>query len=234
MEHNHVTGILVTDDEGRLLGILTRRDIMFVENDDLSIGELMTPSERLITAPEKVSLEEAKKLFRLHKVEKFPIVGADGMLKGLVTIKDIKKCTDFPLATKDEKGRLRVGAAIGVKRFPRARAGLAGGARRRLLVLDIAHGHSDYAIDATRIEARASYAELIVGNVATPDGIRDLLEEGVETVKVGVGPGSICITRIVTGAGVPQLSAIWTAPRRPGAATSGWSRMEADIRTSAT
>jgi IMP dehydrogenase len=214
MEENHVTGLVVTDEENRMLGILTRRDIMFVDDDGLPISELMTPAERIVTAPEKVSLEEAKKLFRLHKVEKFPIVAADGRLKGLVTIKDIKKLLDYPLATKDEKGRLRVGAAVGVKGDFLERAQALVEAHVDVLVLDIAHGHSDNAINAVRaLRAELPDTELIVGNVATPDGVRDLAELEVDAIKVGVGPGSICITRIVAGAGVPQLSAILECAR---------------------
>jgi IMP dehydrogenase len=209
MEQHHVTGILVTDAEDRLLGILTRRDTLFVENPELPIAELMTPAERLVTAPEGVGLDEAKKLFRLYKFEKYPIVGPDGRLRGLVTIKDIKKNTDYPQATKDERGRLRVGAAVGVKGDFVERARALVEASADVLVVDVAHGHSDNAMDAVRVLRRElPDTELIVGNVATAEAVRDLAELGVQTIKVGVGPGSICITRIVAGAGVPQLTAI--------------------------
>jgi IMP dehydrogenase len=214
MDENHITGLLVTDHENRLLGILTQRDIMFVEDDQVPIADLMTPVERVVTAPEMVSLEEAKKLFRLHKFEKYPIVSPEGRLKGLITIKDIKKFLDFPLATKDEKGQLRVGAAIGVKGDYLDRARELVKARVDVLVVDIAHGHSDNAVHAVKsIQQEIPETELIVGNVATAEGVRDLAELGVAAIKVGVGPGSICITRIVTGAGVPQLTAILDCAR---------------------
>lgn len=203
-------GLLVMDAEDNLLGILTTRDILFEDDETRPVAELMTPRERLVTAPPGTSLEEARKILHRAKVEKLPLVDENGRVHGLITAKDIVKRRQYPQATKDEKGRLRVGAAIGVKRGERERANALIRAGADILVLDIAHGHSDNALDMLKW-LRDTYGEdvrIMAGNVATAEGVRDLAEAGADAVKVGVGPGSICITRIVTGFGVPQLSAV--------------------------
>lgn len=203
-------GLLVSDAEGHLLGILTTRDVLFEDDESRPVREVMTPRERLVTAPPGTTLEEARRILHRARVEKLPLVTEDNRIVGLITAKDIVKREQYPHATKDKKGRLRVGAAIGVKpgELERAAALLEAGAD--VLVLDIAHGHSDNAIDMLR-QLRREFGDevkIIAGNVATAQGVYDLAEAGADAVKVGVGPGSICITRIVTGFGVPQLSAI--------------------------
>lgn len=206
MKEHGIGGILVTK-EGKLVGILTRRDTLYEENQELEIQQVMT--KHVITAPPGTSIDEAKRILKQHKVEKLPIVDKDGKIKGLITSKDIVKRQEFPQASKDSKGRLRVGAAIGVKDdyMERAKALMDAGAD--ILVVDIAHGHSDLAIRVVnQIRDKFGPVELIAGNVATAEGTRDLIDAGVDAVKVGVGAGSICITRVVTGAGVPQLTAI--------------------------
>ena len=209
MEREGIGGILITDENGKLAGILTTRDLLFAENLDQPVTAAMTSRERLITAPVGTTIEEAKRILWQHRIEKLPLVNADGTVHGLITSKDIVKRERYPLATRDSKGRLRVGAAIGVRPGYLERARLLLEAGADLLVIDIAHGHSDNAIRAIR-EIRRVFGdvELVAGNVATAQGVRDLIAEGVNAVKVGVGPGSICITRLVTGFGVPQLSAI--------------------------
>jgi IMP dehydrogenase len=206
MKEHGIGGILVTK-EGKLIGILTRRDILYEENQELDVQQVMT--KHVITAPPGTSIDEAKRILKRHKVEKLPIVDKDGKVKGLITSKDIVKRQQFPQASKDSKGRLRVGAAIGVKDdyMERAKALIDAGAD--ILVVDIAHGHSDLAIRVVnQIRDKFGPVELIAGNVATAEGTRDLIDAGVDAVKVGVGAGSICITRVVTGAGIPQLTAI--------------------------
>lgn len=203
-------GLLVTEDETHLLGILTTRDVLFEDDDSRSIYELMTPRDELVTAPPDTTLEQARRILHEAKVEKLPLVTDDNRIAGLITAKDIVKRQQYPNATKDRRGRLRVGAAIGVKsgEFKRA-AGLIS-ADVDVLVLDIAHGHSDNAVDMLT-QLRAEFDDtlrIIAGNVATPEGVRELVDAGADAVKVGVGPGSICITRVVTGFGVPQLTAV--------------------------
>ncbi len=209
MDREGIGGILIVDENGKLAGILTTRDLLFVENLDQPVTAAMTGRERLITAPVGTTIEEAKRILWQHRIEKLPLVNADGTVHGLITSKDIVKRERYPQATRDSKGRLRVGAAIGVRPGYLERARLLLEAGADLLVIDIAHGHSDNAIRAIR-EIRRVFGdvELVAGNVATAQGVRDLIAEGVNAVKVGVGPGSICITRLVTGFGVPQLSAI--------------------------
>jgi IMP dehydrogenase len=204
-----IGGLLITDEGDRLLGILTTRDILFEDDPTVAVGQLMTPRERLITARYGISQQEAKQLLREHKIEKLPLIDAEGRLHGLITAKDVIKGEKYPYASRDAKGRLRVGAALGVRPgyLDRAARLLAAGAD--VLVVDIAHGHSDNAIDAVRaLRKQFGAIELIAGNVATPEGVRDLAGAGCDAVKVGVGPGSICITRVVTGFGMPQLTAI--------------------------
>jgi IMP dehydrogenase len=199
---------VVVDENGRLEGLATRRDLQFADDAD-PIRGLMTPARRLITAPAGTGLEQARGILREHRIEKLPLVDRDDRVVGLITAKDVLRTLQHPDATKDDKGRLRVGAAVGVRAGYLERAGLLVQAGVDVLVVDIAHGHSDNAIEATRA-LRKAFPELqiVAGNVASAAGTRDLIEAGADAVKVGVGPGSICITRIVTGFGVPQLSAI--------------------------
>ncbi|MFN8497760.1 MAG: IMP dehydrogenase [Anaerolineae bacterium] len=212
-------GLLVMDGE-TLVGILTERDILFEEDADRPVRELMTPRERLITASPDTPVDEARAILHRHKIEKLPLLDAQGKVCGVITSKDIVKRKQFPLATKDGKGRLRVGAAVGVRPGFLERAGLLLDAGADTIVVDIAHGHSDNAIDAVRALRRAfGRIDIIAGNVATAEGVAALADAGADAVKVGVGPGSICVTRIVTGFGVPQLSAIMecaAAARRAG------------------
>lgn len=206
MQRHGIGGILVTN-AGKLVGIVTQRDILLEDDQEAKIQNIMTKD--VVTAPLGTTIDEAKKILKEHKIEKLPIVEGDGTVKGLITSKDIVKRRQFPQASKDSKGRLRVGAAIGVKEdyMDRAKALIDAGVD--VLVVDIAHGHSDLALRAvSQIRNKYGKVELIAGNVATAEGTRDLIDAGVDAVKVGVGAGSICITRIVTGSGVPQLTAV--------------------------
>jgi IMP dehydrogenase len=202
-----VTGLLVSDGEGRLLGILTARDVR-AEPDDRLVRHAMTPRERLITAAPGVSLEEARRLMHRHRVEKLPLVD-DELMAGLITMRDVELREQLPSATRDDRGRLRVAAAVGVRGDYLARAEALVGAGADALVLDIAHGHSDHAIAALR-ELKSAWPgmEVVAGNVATPEGVRDLVEAGADGVKVGIGPGFVCTTRLVAGAGVPQFTCV--------------------------
>ena len=202
-----ISGILVTDNGSKLVGILTNRDLMFEEDGITRISELM--STDLITASPDITIEEAEKILQKNRIEKLPLVDENNNLQGLITSKDIIKSKILPNASKDAKGRLLVGAAIGVKGDYLRRAEELINVDADVLVLDIAHGHSDLAINAIN-EIRKNFGdiELIAGNVATAQGTKDLIDAGADGIKVGVGPGSICITRIVTGCGVPQLTAI--------------------------
>ncbi|MBI2571841.1 MAG: IMP dehydrogenase [Candidatus Schekmanbacteria bacterium] len=214
MHEKGVTGIIVVDGEGRLAGILTSRDTLFADSPGRPIAELMTPRERVVTASPGLDVDAAKDLFRTHKVEKFPIVDDQDRLVGLVTIKDIIKRMRYPNATKDDRGRLRVGAAVGINGDYLERAVALVSADVDALVVDVAHGHSDQAILAIRkLRKRFPKIELIAGNVATAEAVEELVGLEIDAIKVGVGPGSICITRIVTGAGVPQLSAVLACAR---------------------
>jgi IMP dehydrogenase len=204
-----VTGLLVVDQVGKLEGIVTSRDILFERDQEKRVGELMTGINDMITAPTEINLGEAERILHKHKLEKLPLVDKDGKLCGLITSRDMLSLEEHPDASKDKKGRLVVGAAVGVKSryLERAKALLEAGAD--LIVVDVAHAHSDITLDAIRaIRREIPDAELIAGNVATKEGAEDLIAAGVDAVKVGIGSGSICITRIVTGAGVPQLTAI--------------------------
>jgi IMP dehydrogenase len=196
-----------------LVGIITNRDIRFVKDDNVLVSELMT-SRDLITVPEGIDNEEAKRKLHQHRIEKLLVVDGDNRLKGLITIKDINKHKKYPDAVKDSKGRLLVGAAIGVGRdcLSRSEALLRAGAD--FLVLDSAHGHSENILQSTR-DLRAAFPDLqlIGGNIATYEGAKALIEAGVDTVKVGIGPGSICTTRVVAGVGVPQITAVMEAAR---------------------
>lgn len=208
MERYHISGVPITDEEGYLVGILTNRDIRFETNFDRPIHEVMT-SENLITAPVGTSLEEAEKILQKHKIEKLPIVDERGKLRGLITIKDLLKIRQHPNATKDERGRLVVGAAVGPMRAPVERARALADAGVDFVVIDSAHGHSQGVLNAVRMIKRALPDLLVIaGNVATREGVRALAEAGADAIRVGLGAGSICTTRVVAGVGVPQLHAI--------------------------
>jgi IMP dehydrogenase len=208
MERYHISGVPITDEEGYLVGILTNRDIRFETNFDRPIHEVMT-SENLITAPVGTSLEEAEKILQKHKIEKLPIVDERGKLRGLITIKDLLKIRQHPNATKDDKGRLVVGAAVGPMRDPVERARALADAGVDFIVIDSAHGHSQGVLNAVRLIKRALPDLLVVaGNVATREGVRALAEAGADAIRVGLGAGSICTTRVVAGVGVPQLYAV--------------------------
>ncbi len=206
-----VSGILVVDTNNILKGILTSRDVLFEDNLDKPISDLMTTD--LVTGSPDISLEDAKNILKQNKIEKLPLIDDKNRLYGLITIKDIKKSRQWPKATKDKKGRLRVGAAIGVKNEYIARLNALYEVDCDVVVVDVAHGHSKLVIDTIK-NVRKQYGddiELIAGNVASAEGAADLISHGVDGIKVGVGPGSICTTRIVAGAGVPQFSAIQMA-----------------------
>ncbi len=207
MRDHAVGGLLVIDGKRRLVGLVTERDLQFQADDSAPLRRVM--ATKLITAKPGVSLDTAQALLRDAKVEKLPLVDAKGLLAGLITARDLKMRTLHPEASKDAKGRLLVGAAVGVVGDCLERAGELIRAGADALVVDVAHGHSEHVIDAVkRIKKRWPKAELVAGNVATYEGARDLARAGADGVKVGVGPGSICSTRIVSGAGVPQLSAV--------------------------
>lgn len=207
IEETQTGGILIVDKNGKLVGIVTTRDLLFEDGDHKPVSAIMT--RELHVAPPGTTLKEAERLLHEHRVEKLPLVDKDGKVAGLVTLKDIMKITQFPKATKDAKGRLSVGAAVGVrdKEMRRVEAALQAGAD--CIVVDIAHGDSRLEVEMVRnIRRRYPEAQIIGGNVATAVGTKRLIEAGVDAVKVGVGPGSICITRQVAGSGVPQLTAI--------------------------
>jgi IMP dehydrogenase len=209
MEEHGSAGILVIDRHRRLLGIVTARDVLFEDHPDRQITAVMTPRERLITAPAGTPVEEAKQILHRHRIEKLPMVDAEGRLVGLVTSRDIQSRLKYPNATKDQRGRLRVGAAIGVRGDYLERVEALVAEEVDVLVIDIAHGHSALSFQTLEaVRARCPDVPLIAGNVATADATRDLIACGADGVKVGVGPGSTCTTRVVTGAGVPQLTAI--------------------------
>jgi|UniRef100_A0A7C4LM91 IMP dehydrogenase len=207
MEQRNIGGVPVTKN-GHLLGILTRRDLRFLPSKAVPIQDVMT-KDNLVTAPESTTLEEAERILLENKVEKLLLVDDSYQLKGLITIKDIDKNLRFPRASKDARGRLRVGAAIGVHDFDRAARLIEKGVD--VLCVDSAHGHSKNVIDTVRELKRSWSIDVIAGNVATTEGARDLIRAGADAVKVGIGPGSICTTRIIAGVGVPQLSAIANA-----------------------
>lgn len=205
MSEFHISGVPVVDKENTLIGILTNRDLRFETEFTRPVSSAMTKAP-LITAPVGCDLDHAEKIFHTNKVEKLPIVDKNGKLEGLITIKDLKKRKEYPEANKDEFGRLRVGAAISVGHMDRVEALVKAGVD--VLVLDSAHGHSRGIIETVK-EIKAKFdVELIAGNVATSEGVEALIKAGADGVKVGIGPGSICTTRIVAGVGVPQISAI--------------------------
>jgi len=217
---NNIGGIVIVDSDRRVLGLVTTRDISLEDNLGLHLREVMTMRKDLVTAPRGVTLEKAKEILHKHKVEKLPILDKTGRLAGLITSKDIKKRRMYPSATKDAKGRLRVGAALGVTGnfVERAQKLIEAGADA--LVVDIAHAHSAHAISTVRrVKKEFRDVEVVAGNVATARGALDLVKAGADGVKVGVGSGSICVTRVVTGSGVPQLTAIMDSSE--GAEESG-------------
>ena len=207
MAQYRISGVPVTKD-GKLVGIITNRDIIFETDFQKKISDVMT-SENLITSHEKTTVEEAKEILKKHKIEKLPLVDAEGNLKGLITMKDIEKVKKFPNAAKDEKGRLLCGAGVGVTGNMMERIDALVKAQVDVIVLDTAHGHSQGVLDAVK-KIKETYPELqvIAGNVATAEAVEDLIEAGADCVKIGIGPGSICTTRVVAGVGVPQLTAV--------------------------
>ncbi|MEM2910559.1 MAG: IMP dehydrogenase [Nitrososphaerota archaeon] len=209
MEEYGVGGLLVVDEEGKLKGLVTKRDILFEEDDGKPIVNVMTPRERLVVSSGRITLEEAREIFKKYKVEKLPLVDEKDRVVGLVTAKDIMIKSMYPNAARDHKGRLFVAAAIGIKEgyLDRARMLLDAGADA--LVVDVAHGHTDEVIKVVRrLKETFGEVQVIAGNVATPEGFEDLASAGADAVKVGIGPGAVCTTRIVAGVGVPQLTAI--------------------------
>jgi len=210
MERYRISGVPIVDDDGVLVGILTNRDLRFETDVSQPVSALMT-SRDLVTAPVGTTLEEAEAILHRNKVEKLPVVDADGRLKGLITVKDISKRIKYPDATKDGQGRLRVGAAVGVGPDALERAAALVEAEVDVLVVDTAHGHSHGVLDVVRQIKSAHEVELVAGNVATGDGALALVDAGADAVKLGVGPGSICTTRVVAGVGVPQVTAVYDA-----------------------
>lgn len=208
MKKYSISGIPVINNNGKLVGILTNRDLRFEPNKKLKVKDLMT-AENLITAPINTDLEKAEKILQRYKIEKLPVVDRNGILKGLITFKDIQKKKKHPNACKDEHGRLRVGAAVGITFDTLDRISALSNAGADVIVIDTAHGHSSGVIKTIR-EARKKfrYEQIIAGNIGTYEAALDLLDCGVDAVKVGIGPGSICTTRIVAGVGVPQITAI--------------------------
>lgn len=211
MAEQNISGVpIVVQPENKVVGILTRRDLMFLADHDKAIHEVMTGTG-LVTAPPDTTLEQAEAILFENKVEKLLLVDGDNRLAGLITMRDIAKLTQFPRACRDDRGRLRVGAAVGVHQLDRVDALI--GAEVDVITVDSAHGHSDNVVETVRaIKARYDI-DIIAGNVATEQGARDLIEAGADAVKVGIGPGSICTTRVVTGVGVPQMTAIANACR---------------------
>ncbi len=208
MDQYHVSGLPITTAEGRLVGIITRRDLRFLEDWGLPIAEVMT-KENLVTATGTVTLEEAEKILMAKKVEKLLLVDEDLRLTGLITIKDIDMMRRFPQACKDGQGRLRVGAAVGVHDYERVEALIHKGVD--VLVVDSAHGHSANVVQTVRSIKKQWDIDVVAGNVATTEGCKDLIAAGADAVKVGIGPGSICTTRVISGVGVPQITAIHRA-----------------------
>ncbi|TRZ36472.1 IMP dehydrogenase [Niallia circulans] len=213
--------IVNNNDDQKLVGILTNRDLRFIEDFSIKISDVMT-KEDLVTAPVGTTLDEAEKILQKHKIEKLPLINEDGVLKGLITIKDIEKVIEFPNSAKDAQGRLLVGAAVGVTADAIKRVELLVKSQVDAIVIDTAHGHSKGVLDGIR-DIRNAFPELtiIAGNVATAEGTKALIEAGADVVKVGIGPGSICTTRVVAGVGVPQITAVYdcaTEARKHGKA----------------
>jgi IMP dehydrogenase len=216
MRRFRISGVPIVDGNGRLIGIITNRDLQFERDLDQPIHQAMT-KENLVTAPVGTTLEEAERTLAQHRIEKLPVVDAEGVLRGLITVKDIFKRREHPNANKDQHGRLRVGAAVGAGGDDLERARVLVEAGVDVLVVDSAHGHSDGVLQTLdRLRERFPEVQLVGGNVATEAGARELVRRGVDAVKVGIGPGSICTTRVVTGVGVPQITAIVDSVRGAG------------------
>jgi IMP dehydrogenase len=213
MAKYRISGVPVVDEENRLIGIITNRDLRFEPDEDRYVSDIMT-KDGLVTVPMGTTLEQAKHILEKHKIEKLPVVDRKRILKGLITFKDIQKKIRHPFASKDSHGRLRVGAAVGVTVETEERAAALLEAGADLIVVDTAHGHSRGVIEAVKqLKRRFSGIQVIAGNVGTAEGTRDLVRAGADGVKVGVGPGSICTTRVVAGIGVPQVTAIMECAR---------------------
>ncbi|WP_335872911.1 IMP dehydrogenase [Bacillus sp. 2205SS5-2] len=211
MSKYRISGVPIVNDivDQKLVGIITNRDLRFIQDYSIPISDVMT-KDRLVTASVGTTIDEAEKILQQHKIEKLPLIDTNGMLKGLITIKDIEKVIEFPHSAKDSQGRLLVGAAVGVSKDTMKRIEMLVQSNVDAIVIDTAHGHSRGVIETVR-EIRTLYPELniIAGNVATAEATRDLYEAGADVVKVGIGPGSICTTRVVAGVGVPQITAIY-------------------------
>ena len=213
MKKYKISGVPITDEDGKLVGIITNRDMRFETNMEKKIAEVMT-KDNLVTGREGVSMDEALDVMKVHKIEKLPIVDENFHLRGLITIKDIEKSIEFPNSAKDDQGRLLCGAAVGITEDMLVRVKALYDAKVDVIVLDTAHGHSKGVLDAVRsIKKEFPDLQVIAGNVATYEGTKALMDAGADCVKVGIGPGSICTTRVVTGIGVPQVSAIMEAYR---------------------
>jgi IMP dehydrogenase len=212
MERYRISGVPIVDEAGRLVGILTNRDLRFEDDVSQDVSHLMTASD-LVTAPVGTTLVEAEAILHRHKVEKLPIVDDSGVLKGLITVKDIKKRMEYPLATKDEQGRLRVGAAVGVGPDADERAAALVGAQVDVLVVDTAHGHAHAVAEMVTRLKREHDVEIVAGNISTSAAAEALIEAGADAVKCGQGPGSICTTRVVAGVGMPQVTAVYDCSR---------------------
>jgi len=210
MARYHISGVPIVDKDHKLVGILTNRDLKFEENFDQPIGAVMT-KDNLVTAPENTTLEEAKRILHKHRIEKLPLVDANYRLKGLITIKDIEKARQYPNSAKDGHGRLRVAAAVGVGPDVMERASALVKAGVDALVIDTAHGHSKRVVETTTLlkQEFGSKVDIVSGNIATAEAAEALIAAGADAIKVGIGPGSICTTRVISGVGVPQLTAVW-------------------------
>ncbi len=212
MANHHIGGIPVVDANNYLIGIVTNRDLRFQDNMRLPVSEVMTKAENLVTAPHGIGLAEATDILKQHKFEKLPVVDKDGKLEGLITYKDLMKIKDNPIASKDSKGRLLVAAAVGVKSDTIERIEMLASAGVDAVVVDTAHGHSVYVLEVIKKACEAlPDIQIVAGNVATGEAAKALADAGVSAVKVGIGPGSICTTRVIAGVGMPQLSAIMMA-----------------------
>ncbi len=231
MSLHNISGVPIVEDKRRLVGIITRRDMKFLEREDLMIRDMMK-SRNLITGPPDTTLEEASKILKKAKVEKLLLVDPEGKLMGLITMRDIDRSRQFPGSCKDERGRLRVGAAVGVHDYDRIEALLA--VYVDVIIVDTAHGHSDNVIDTLKEVRRKHSIDIVAGNIATAEAAGDLIDAGADAVKVGIGPGSICTTRVVSGVGVPQLTAVMNVARAASAAgvpviSDGGVRQSGDI-----
>ena len=215
MARFHVSGVPITDADGKLVGILTNRDLRFETDTEQPVSRLMT-SRNLVTAPLGTTLEDAEEILHRHKIEKLTVVDVNGALRGLITVKDIQKRIDFPRATKDARGRLRVGAAVGVGPDAIERTQALAAVEVDVLVVDTAHGHSRGVLEMVARIKRETDVELIAGNVATGEAAEALIDAGADAVKVGVGPGATCTTRVVAGVGVPQVTAVYECARAAG------------------